>query len=373
MSSRIERLRGEMKVSDESAFLVTEAKNRRYLSDFTGSSGWLVVTPSRAVLITDGRYWDQVARQCPGDIELFRYTASEHKTLTGALATVLRQDLSLGRGAVVALELDDMAVVSYRALSSMLEENGYSVRDVEGRVKAYRKNKDSRELDCLRQAAAIADAALSAALGKFESGMTEAALKAEIDYQVLLRGGEGAAFPTIVASGLNGSFPHAGASDKVIAANELVTIDFGAIWNGYCSDMTRTVWFGELSEADAKLVREVAAAQSRAVAAARPGITTGDLDEVARASLREAGLADYFIHSLGHGVGLDVHETPTLRSGETEMLGEGEVITIEPGVYLPGRTGCRIEDTIVLGSDGCEVLNKHPKQELGQSRPPLLV
>ena len=370
--TRIARLREEMKAVNEAAFLVTEAKNRRYLSDFTGSSGWLVVTLSRAVLLTDGRYWEQVARQCPAEVELFRYTAAEHKTLTGALATVLEKELSLGRGTVVAVELDDMPVVSYRGLSSMLEENGYSVRDVEGRVKTYRKQKDTRELECLRQAAAIADAALSAALGKFELGMTEAALKAEIDYQVLIRGGEGAAFPTIVASGVNGSFPHAGASEKVIAANELVTIDFGAIWNGYCSDMTRTVWFGELSEADGKLVREVAAAQSKAVAAARPGITTGELDEVARASLREAGLAEYFVHSLGHGVGLDVHETPTLRSGETETLGEGQVITIEPGVYLPGRTGCRIEDTIVLGSQGCEVLNKHPKQALGQSRPPVL-
>lgn len=368
--SRIAQLRDEMTQAGENAFVVTEAKNRRYLSGFSGSSGWLVVTPTASVLITDGRYWDQVERQC-ADVELFRYTPAEHKTLAGGLAVVLGQ-LGLSRGAAVSVELDDMPVVTYRSLSSMLEENGFAVHDVEGRVKGYRSRKDPRELDCLRQAAAIADGALSAALSKFEPGMTEAALRAEIDYQVLSRGGEGAAFATIVASGINGSYPHAGASDRVIGTEELITIDFGAIWKGYCSDMTRTVWFGQLSEHDANLVREVALSQSRAVAAARAGMTTGELDEVARASLRQAGLADYFVHSLGHGIGLDVHETPTLRSGQTDTLQAGQVITIEPGVYLPGRTGCRIEDTVVLGTENCEVLNKHPKQELHHLRPPVL-
>jgi Xaa-Pro aminopeptidase len=371
MMSRIEHLRAEMKGATEDAFLITEAKNRRYLSGFTGSSGWLVVSASRCILITDGRYWDQVAKQCQ-DLELFRYTPAQHKTLTGALAIVLTEVLGLARAAAVAVEIDDMPVVLYRTISEMLVQNGLSTRDVEGRVKGFRIRKDSEELACLRQAAAIADSALTAALERFELGMTEAALKAEIDYQVLRRGGEGAAFPTIVASGINGSYPHAGASDKVIEANELVTIDFGAIWKGYCSDMTRTVWFGELSEQDSELVREVAAAQAKAVAAARPGMTTGDLDEIARASLREAGLDGYFVHSLGHGVGLDVHESPTLRTGQTDVLSAGQVITIEPGVYLPGRTGCRIEDTVVLGPEGCEVLNKHPKQRLEESRPPLL-
>jgi Xaa-Pro aminopeptidase len=371
MMSRIDRLRAEMQQAGEHAFLVTEGKNRRYLSGFTGSSGWLLISPTRHFLLTDGRYWDQVAQQCP-EVELFRFTLAEHKSLTGALAAALAE-LGLVNGASVAVELDDMPVTLYRTVADMLSENEWVARDVEGRVRGFRTRKDSQELGCLRQAAAIADAALSAALARFELGMTEAALRAEIDYQVLLGGGEGAAFPTIVASGLNGSYPHAGASEKPIVANELVTIDFGAVWKGYCSDMTRTVWFGELSPEDSQLVREVAAAQAKAVAAARPGITTGDLDEVARASLREAGLGDFFVHSLGHGVGLDVHETPTLRSGQTDMLAAGQVITIEPGVYLPGRTGCRIEDTVVLGPEGCHVLNKHPKQKPGETRPPLLV
>lgn len=371
MSARVERLRVEMKQAGESAFLVCEAKNRRYLTGFTGSSGWLLLTPQRCVLITDGRYWDQVAKQCP-EIELFRYTAAEHKTLAGALEHLLREDLKLSPGAVFAVEIDDMPVQSYRALLGVLEGCELRVSDVEGRVKGFRARKDSEELVCLRHAAAIADSALSAALSRFEAGMTEAALRAEIDYQVMLGGGEGAAFPTIVASGINGSLPHAGVSDKAIALGELVTIDFGAVWKGYNSDMTRTVWLGELSPENSRLVREVLAAQRGAVAAARPGLTTGALDEVARSSLRQAGLDDYFVHSLGHGIGLDVHETPTLRSGHQDVLSAGQVITIEPGVYLPGRTGCRIEDTIVLGPDGSEVLNKFPKQQPGDTRPPLL-
>lgn len=359
-----------MEEAGEAAFLITEGKNRRYLSGFTGSSGWLLVTRDVVYVITDGRYWEQVERQC-SEVELFRYLPSEHQSSTGALAALLSGPAKLAKGAAVGFELDEVTISSYRSVASMLAEEGYLLHDVEGRVKRLRVFKDAAELELLAQAAAIADAALSAALERFEEGMSELALKAEIDYQVLRRGGEGAAFPTIVASGVNGSYPHAGASEKPIRTAELVTIDFGAVWRGYCSDMTRTVWLGELSEHDQRLVRAVAMAQGRAVEAARPGLTAGELDEVARAYLREEGLADYFVHSLGHGIGLDVHESPTLRSGQTERLEAAQVITIEPGVYLPGRTGCRIEDTVVLEADGCRVLNQHPKQLLEHSSPPL--
>lgn len=372
MISRIERLREAMEGAGESFFLVTEPKNRRYLSGFTGSAGWLLVTSKKAFLLTDGRYWDQVERQCHG-LELFRYTPSEHSGLSAALSRLMTEQIGFGKGTVGAVEIDDMPISTYRDIGKALTEAGFSVLDVEGRVKGFRATKDEHELELLRQAAKIADEALSSALQLFEVGMTEQALKAEIDYQVLRRGGEGAAFPTIVASGCNGSFPHAGASDKEIQAGELVTIDFGAIWKGYCSDMTRTVWLGQLSDQDRVLFDEVTKAQAKAVAAARPGIASGGLDEVARASLREAGLSEFFVHSLGHGVGLDVHEAPTLRAGQTDLLSQGQVITIEPGVYLPGRTGCRVEDTVVLRSDGCEVLNKYPKQLLQQTSPPLLV
>lgn len=371
MKSRLDRLREEMDRGNESVVVITEPKNRRYLSGFTGSSGWLVVSPDRAWVITDGRYWEQVERQAP-EVEVFRYLPGEHKTQTGALAALLNE-VGLPNSGALTLEIDEMPVVLYRALSSMADENGWSLSDVEGRVKGYRTVKDSGEIAALGRAAEIADLALSAALQNFEPGQTEAALKAELDYRVLLGGGEGASFPTIVASGAQGSFPHAGATDKPIRSGELVTIDFGAVWGGYCSDMTRTVWWGELSERDQGLVSQVALAQELAVQAARPGMTAGDLDEVARASLRQADLAAHFLHSLGHGVGLDIHESPTLRAGHSDTLLAGQVVTIEPGVYLAGETGCRIEDTIVLQADApAKVLNRSPKQRVGQLSPPLL-
>ena len=371
MKSRLDRLRLEMERGNESVVLVTEPKNRRYLSGFTGSSGWLVVAQERAWLITDGRYWEQVERQAP-EVEVFRYLPGEHKSQSGALAALLKQ-VGLPDFGPLTVEIDEMPIVLYRALLSMAEENGWSLSDIEGRVKGYRTVKDSSEIEALRRAAEIADFALSAALQNFELGQSEAALKAELDYRVLLGGGEGASFPTIVASGAQGSFPHAGATDKPIRSGELVTIDFGAVWGGYCSDMTRTVWWGELSERDQGLVGQVAQAQELAVQAARPGMTTGELDEVARASLRRVNLAEHFLHSLGHGVGLDIHEAPTLRAGHTEILLAGQVVTIEPGVYLAGETGCRIEDTIVLNAEGpAAVLNRSPKQRVGQLAPPLL-
>lgn len=370
MKARLNRLRKQMRESGESLFLVTEPNNRRYLSGFTGSSGWLLVGSSAAWLITDGRYWDQVARQAP-DLELLRYRHAEHKDHTGALSALLTK-LELPPGSGLAVELDDMPVLLYRSLSNMASENGWSLKDVEGRIKAYRTVKDEEEIASLRRAAEIADEAFTRALSKFEPGQSEASLKAELDYQVLRAGGEGASFSTIVASGVQGSFPHAGASEKIVAKGELVTIDFGAVWNGYCSDMTRTVWWGELSERDRGLVAAVSEAHRLAVEAARPGLSGGELDEVARASLRKVGLAEHFVHSLGHGVGLDIHEAPTLRAGQTDLLLAGQVVTVEPGVYLANETGCRIEDTVVLREGApADVLNRSPKQTLDQLAPPL--
>lgn len=366
MTRRWKAIREAMAAAGESAFLVTEAKNRRYLSGFSGSSGWLLFTPSEVFLLTDGRYWEQVGQECPG-VTPFRYTVQEHRSLTGALAQLLKA--TLPEQPTLGLEIDEMPISLHRSLCQRLHEEGTQIQEVEGRVRQLRQRKEESELRLLQQAASLADQALAAALERLEPGMTEARWRAEIDYQVLRHGGDGAAFPTIVASGVQGSYPHAGASDKVITAGELITVDFGAIWKGYCSDMTRTLWFGELSDRDRGLVQAVLRAQAASVAAARPGLTTGELDEVARSSLRQEQLDRFFIHSLGHGIGLDVHESPTLRSGQTDRLEEGQVITLEPGVYLPGETGCRIEDTVVLEGSGCLVLNRFPKQAPDETRP----
>lgn len=364
--TRLTALRERMRAQDEAAFLVTDGPNRRYLSGFTGSSGWLLVTPDQQWILTDGRYWEQVQRQCP-EFELFKFEASLHRSLAGGLKSLLSDQIALAEGSKLCLELDGVSLVLFRKLEEELAN--WELAEVEGRTRELRQIKDSDEIALLKKAAEIADNALAEALKRFRPGQRENQLKAELEYQILLQGGEGASFSTIVASGVNGSFPHAGASDKVVEEGELITIDFGARYQGYCSDMTRTIWYGELTGRQREILEATREAQSRAAAAVRPGITSGELDAIARDYLAERDLADYFIHSLGHGIGLEVHEGPTLRKGTELVLKEGQLVTVEPGVYIPGFTGCRVEDTVLVTSNGGEPVNRFPKQPLDATGP----
>jgi len=199
--------------------------------------------------------------------------------------------------------------------------------------------------------------------------MRECDLKAEIEHAILRQGGSSTSFPTIVASGPNGSYPHAGASDRVVGENELITIDFGAVYRGYCSDMTRTIWYGTLPETAHNLIDHTRRAQELALSVVAPGITCQEVDATARDYLRKEELDQFFVHSLGHGVGLDIHESPGLRKSNSDPLCVGHVITIEPGLYVPGQTGCRVEDTVVVTPSGYEVLNRFPKQPLDAEAP----
>jgi Xaa-Pro aminopeptidase len=255
-------------------------------------------------------------------------------------------------------------------LQKGLANQGLSLTEVEGVVHKLRERKDSEEITLMRKAAEIADEALSSALADFKPGGKEVELKALIEYQILLRGGEATSFPTIVASGPNGSYPHAGASHRAIQEGELVTIDFGALYQGYCSDMTRTVWWGQLSERDRTILGTTREAQLVARQAVTAGVEARSLDLMARKFLEKAGLGEYFVHSLGHGVGLDIHEAPGLRKTSEAILEVGQVVTIEPGVYIPGDTGCRVEDTVVVTEGKPDVLNRFPKQSLDAVVPP---
>lgn len=369
ISQRLAALRHIMSEQNEAAFLVTDGSNRRYLSGFTGSAGWLLITGTQQWVITDGRYWEQAQRQCP-EYQLFKFESSEHKALAGALKALLEGEAQVEVGARLCLELDGMTLVLYRNLESELQS--WTLGEADGRTRELRQVKDSEEIALLRLAAQIADEALDQALKQFRPGQRESDLRAELEYHILRLGGEGASFSTIVASGVNGSYPHAGASSKVVEEGELITIDFGARYQGYCSDMTRTIWFGHLSERQREILSATREAQSRAVAAVRPGITSGELDAIARDYLEERELAQYFIHSLGHGIGLEVHEGPTLRKGTELVLQAGQLVTVEPGVYIPEFTGCRVEDTILVTPDGGEPINRFPKQDLTATHPPNL-
>lgn len=368
VEQRLSAVRGRMKQEGWEAVLVTDTKNRHYLCGFSGSSGWLLVTEEQHYILTDGRYWDQVARECP-TATLVRFVPSEHTDLAGALRdTAARLSISAG----LAVELDNMPLILFRGVTERLTEAEIQYQECENLVASLRAVKDEEEIARLARAAEIADRSLSNALKEFGPGCSERDLKAALEFQILQNGGDGSSFPTIVASGPNGSYPHAGASSRKVQEGELITIDFGALYQGYCSDMTRTIWYGALSERQTEILTRTREAQALALGAVRAGLPACELDKVARDHLEAHSLGEYFVHSLGHGVGMDVHESPGIRKTNRELLKTGQVITIEPGVYIPGETGCRVEDTVVVTDTGCRVLNRFPKQPLGSSQPGLL-
>jgi Xaa-Pro aminopeptidase len=213
----------------------------------------------------------------------------------------------------------------------------------------------------MRQAAALGARLFDHILGFLEPGITEIAVAAELEHQARLLGAEAMSFETIVASGARSALPHGRASSSRIPRKGFITLDFGVILNGYCSDMTRTVHMGRATAEEERAYAGVLEAQESAVAAAKHGVTCGDVDEAARSVLKRAGLARYFTHSTGHGVGLEIHEGPRIAANQKQPLAEGMVVTIEPGVYLPGRFGIRIEDTVVINRNGCEIITPSPK------------
>lgn len=360
---RRDRLRATMESLGLDAMLVTSTENRRYLSDFSGSAGVLVLRANgQDQLVADGRYWTQVQEQCP-DLALVRFRLEEHSSLLQCAARSLQSE-----GGTVGVEGRQLVVADFLALQKDLSE-GWSVLPVEKAVEEIRQVKDADELELMRRAAQIADRAFREAMTCLKVGMTEREFCLELEFQMQKLGARKPAFDSIVASGPNGAFPHAGVTDRVIGAHELITVDFGAYRQGYNSDITRTIWLGRLSERNRLIYESVRKAQSLAVEAVRPGKTCKEIDAVARGYLNEVGLGEYFSHGLGHGIGLAVHELPGVRATTDTVLEPGMVITIEPGVYIPGETGCRVEDSVVVTESGCEKLTRSGYQDVDQSHP----
>ncbi len=359
--SRIESVKTKARELGLDGLLITSEANRHYLSGFSGSNGWLLVGPHHQVLVTDGRYWSQVERQAP-DWELVRFTSQEHKSLARALKVHLPNF-----GGRVGFEKHHVTVAEFEQMKEQLE--GWQLEPVEKVVEQLRAIKQSQEIEALKAASQVACQAFRKALESFDEGVRERDFCAELEYQMQKFGARKPSFDSIVASGPNGAFPHAGVSDRKIAKGELVTVDFGAYLEGYASDATRTIWIGQPDDLSQRVFRVVKEAQSKALGAVRSGIKASELDGVARRHIEEAGFGEAFKHSLGHGIGMAVHEMPTLRSTVDTVLKEGMVITIEPGVYLEGQTGCRIEDTVVVTPEGFEYVTELPYQELGQHHP----
>lgn len=353
VAPRLGRLRERFGAAGIDALVVTNLANVRYLTGFTGSAGILAVTGAGGLLTTDGRYRTQSDEQisaagAPVDISVGAMRAQRD-----ALAKFLSSSARVG------LEGDH---VSWNASREWAELVPTELLPTSGEVEALREVKDDGEIDRMARAAAIADAALGEVLTMLTEGVTEAEFALALDTAMRRGGAESTAFETIVASGPNSAKPHHRPTARRAGRGEPVVVDFGATFEGYRSDMTRTFCIGgEPAGELARVFEVVRDSQAKGVATVGPGVGAKAVDDVCRAVITEAGWAERFEHGTGHGVGLDIHEAPTVSQVGTATLALGMVVTVEPGVYLPGTGGVRIEDTLVVTADGNRPLTNFSK------------
>ncbi|HWE68300.1 MAG TPA: Xaa-Pro peptidase family protein [Acidimicrobiales bacterium] len=352
VAHRLDALRARFDGFD--ALVVTTLPNVRYLTGFAGSAAVLVVTPSGALLTTDGRYRTQSAEQVEQAGAVVDITI-------GGLADQRRAATEFLSGAGrVGLEADSISWAGQRVWVDLLDSA--ELVPTSNAVEALREVKDAAEIARMERAAAIADAALYEVLPMMSENVTEEAFGLALDTAMRRGGAESVAFETIVAAGENSAKPHHHPGGRPIRHGDPVVVDFGATYEGYRSDMTRTFCVGAEPEGDlARVFAVVGASQAAGAAAVRPGIATKEVDDVCRAIIAEAGWADRFEHGTGHGVGLDIHEAPTVSQLGTAILAPGFVVTVEPGVYLPGLGGVRVEDTLVVTEDGSRALTRFTK------------
>lgn len=363
MTGRVERLRTALRDAGLDAFLVTNPENRRYLSGFTGhdsgadSAGALVVTLEEIALITDGRYLEQAESECPG----LRVIRRDGEFAPLAAQTLL--DLGCKRAgfeaAHVTVALRDDIDAALRDKGSSTPVELVPTRKV---VERLRVVKDAEELSNIERAVAITDETFTHLCGYLKPGLTERQIAREIERYMLEKGADGLAFDSIVASGPNSALPHATPSDREIQVGEPITIDMGARYNGYCSDMTRTVCLGQPGPEAEAIYNLVLRAQEACESEVGPGMNGKQADAAAREVIEAGGHGEHFLHSTGHGLGLEIHENPRLsKLGAEHTLEPGMLITVEPGVYVAGWGGVRIEDTAVVTEDGIRVLTRSHK------------
>jgi Xaa-Pro aminopeptidase len=352
---RASRLRNRLDTCD--ALLVTKLVNIRYLTGFTGSAALLLVLPDELLLVTDGRYEDQAADELA--------TAGVDATLRIGL-TMAGQYEILGTAATslrLGLEAHAVSWATVRAMESTYFPFVTELVPTEGVVEGLRVVKDEGEVARIEAAAAVATDALTQVGGLMFDGVTEADLGLAIDTAIRELGAEGTSFETIVGSGPNGAKPHhrAAGSTRKLHEGDLVVIDYGALVDGYCSDMTRTFCIGDPDATQRRMLDVVRESQAAGVAAVRAGVAGAAVDEACRTVISDAGWGDAFSHGTGHGVGLEIHEDPRVSWSADGTLATGHVVTVEPGVYLPEHGGVRIEDTVLVTDGGCRPLTHAPK------------
>ncbi len=348
---RINLVRKWLEENSLEGLLVLKPENRVYLSGFTGSSGMLLVTSQSCYLFTDFRYLEQAQQEAP-HLEIRQWGENPLATLKKLLDTIKVKFLSF--------EKKYTSFDYYNKLKKALD--GKKLNPVDSPVDKLRCVKDNRELKCIQRAVTLADRALAFILPLIKVGMQELEVAAELEYYMRCHGAQRFSFDTIVASGLRSALPHGVASANRITEGNFIVIDFGAVVDGYCSDVTRTFLMGKPDKKQLSIYNLVRNAQERVLEKIRAGIAAAELDYEARKIISMAGYGENFGHSLGHGVGMEVHEEPSLSAKSEVTLEKGMVFTVEPGIYIPNWGGVRIEDMVVVTEEGCRVLTGAPKE-----------
>ncbi len=345
MNQRVASLRAATAEQSLPAVLITQPENRRYLSGFTGSAGMLLIDQEEALLLTDFRYYEQVRSQAP-DFGLVEVTDTP---LAALVAEVGRLGLSK-----IGFESSDVTVDAYEQWHRALPSVEWA--PIKGLVENLREVKDADELRAIERAVRIADEALEYMMGWITPGVTERQIAWELEVHMRTHGADGLSFTTIVASGPHGAMAHAVTTNRPVQAGDRVVIDMGALVDGYCSDITRSFCVGRADDTYREVWDLVLRAQQEAKGAIAAGVSCAQVDAVARQIIYDAGQEGRFGHGLGHGVGLAIHERPRLGRTSTDILRAGSVVTVEPGVYIPGWGGIRTEDMVVVEESGCRVL-----------------
>ena len=349
MKSRKMRLSSLQASLQSDAVLITSYENYRYYSGFCGSNCALIITKERKFLITDGRYTEQAKAQAP-EFEIILQS--------GSMASSICRVIEENKLCSIDYETSKMTDFEINALKSGAKNVvWHPIADFAIFTRAV---KDIDEIECIRRAVEISDRAFAKLLPEIQVGMTEREVSARLEYYMALFGSERPAFETISASGVRSSLPHGAPTDKKLQNGELLTLDFGACFNGYMSDITRTIALGKADETLISVFDTVLDVQRKCICAVKPGTAAKELDLLQRELFEKAGFSQYICHSLGHGVGLEIHEAPTVSRLSETILAPGMVITIEPGLYIPNLGGVRTEDTVLVTDTGFEVLTKAP-------------
>ncbi len=355
--ARQKRLRDHLATTRFDALLISHLANIRYLCGFTGSAGLLLITGSNSIFFTDVRY-DTQGRE---EVKSAKVVVADKTPLAAMAGWVGNLRKRKTKSWVLGIEADHMTVSERKRLGALLPSSVH-LRSSSALVERLRMVKDESELRLIRDAVQLGATLFDRALQVLRPGAKETDVAAEMEFAARRAGAEAMSFPTIIASGARSALPHGRATPQAIAAGGFVVCDFGVILAGYCSDQTRTVWVGAESPEARSAYEAVREAQAAAIAAIRPNVSCAEVDDAARKVLRKAGLGRYFTHSTGHGVGLEIHESPRVAAGQKELLKPGMVITLEPGVYFPGKWGIRIEDMVAVTHGGCDVLTPTSKE-----------